>query len=53
MYGDKHLDLMRLCMSSFEFEYDKIWPERFEKMERWVETNDVELEATKPPDHYP
>ena len=47
LHGDKHLDGMRLCMGTFHHEYDEVWPERFEALEKWIEANDAVLEATK------
>lgn len=46
-YGEKHLDSMMLCMGTFQYEYDDVWPQAFEQLETWIEANDVELEATK------
>lgn len=48
LHGEKHLDLMRLCMGAFEYEYDEVWPATFERLEKWVEANDAKLEASKP-----
>lgn len=50
MYGDQHLDQMRLCMSVFEYEYDDVWTDGIEKLELWVEANAEKLEASKPPE---
>lgn len=47
LHGGKHLDGMRLCMGTFHHEYDAVWPELFEALEKWIEANDAELEATK------
>lgn len=47
LYGVKHLDGIRLCMGTFHHEYDVVWPELFEALEKWIEVNDAELEATK------
>ncbi|MET0361843.1 MAG: hypothetical protein ABW048_08845 [Sphingobium sp.] len=47
LHGEKHLDGMRLCMGTFHHEYDAVWPELFEALEKWIEANDAELEATK------
>jgi hypothetical protein len=48
MYGNSHLKSMELCMMIFEAEYNEVWPPLFERLEKWIEANDVELEATKP-----
>lgn len=34
-------------MSSFHLEYNDVWPALMEKLERWIEATDAELEATK------
>ncbi|MDM7957359.1 hypothetical protein [Blastomonas sp.] len=47
LHGDRHLDAMMLCMGTFHHEYDDVWPELLEKVEKWVEARDAELEATK------
>ena len=47
LYGDNHLGLMELCMTTFHCEYDEVWPELMNRLEIWVEANDNELEATK------
>ncbi|HSI50206.1 MAG TPA: hypothetical protein VLA61_18185 [Ideonella sp.] len=47
MYGNTHLKGMRACMVLFEAEYNEVWPDHFDELERWIEANDVELEATK------
>ncbi len=47
LYGAQHLELMELCMSTFHFEYNDVWDGLFIKLEKWIEANDHELEATK------
>jgi hypothetical protein len=47
MYADKHLDSIRRCMVIFEYEYHKLWPQLFCKLEKWIEAHDAELELTK------
>lgn len=47
MYGSSHLKAMRACMVIFEAEYNEVWPAHFDDLERWIEENDAELEATK------
>ena len=47
LWADKHESLMHLVMSTFESEYNDVWTECFEKLEKWIESNDVHLEATK------
>ena len=34
-------------MAIFEVEYNEIWPSHFDDLERWIQANDTELEATK------
>lgn len=48
MHGEDHLESMKLCMMTFDEEYNEVWPTLFERLERWIEENDTELEATKP-----
>lgn len=38
---------MRVCIELFEAEYNEVWPTHFVDLERWIEVNDVALEATK------
>jgi hypothetical protein len=47
LYGNQHLDSMEPCMGTFHQEYSDIWPALMEKLEGWIEANDVVLEATK------
>jgi hypothetical protein len=47
MYGGTHLKGIRACMVLFEAEYNEVWPAHFDNLERWIEGNDAELEATK------
>ena len=46
-YGEEHLRSMTLCMETFHYEYDTVWPGLISKLEHWIETNDAQLEATK------
>lgn len=46
-HGDRHLNGMMLCMETFHYEYNDVWPALMEKLEKWIEANDAELEATK------
>lgn len=46
-YGERHVHLIELCMETFHHEYNQIWPARMENLEKWIETRDTELEATK------
>lgn len=47
LYGNRHLGSMELCMSTFDHEYNDVWPALMEKLEEWIVANDAELEATK------
>jgi hypothetical protein len=47
LYGDQHLGAMELCMETFHYEYDEVWPPLMVELEEWTEMNDAELEATK------
>ena len=46
-YGQNHLLMMQTCMVALEYEYGRVWPELYEKLEKWLEANDNKLEATK------
>lgn len=47
MYGERHIDSIGLCTTTFYNEYNEEWPDAFEKLEAWIEKNDAHLEATK------
>lgn len=47
LYGDQHLGSMELCMSTFHYEYNDVWPALMEELETWIEANDAALEVTK------
>lgn len=47
LHGNRHLDRMMLCMETFHFEYNDVWPDLMDKLEKWMEENDAMLEATK------
>lgn len=49
MYADQHLRSMELCIKIFEHEYNEISISETRRLEKWIEENDAELEATKPP----
>lgn len=38
---------MELCINTFHFEYNDVWEDLFTKLEKWIEVNDDDLEATK------
>ena len=48
LYGDNHLEAIRICMEICITEYNDEWTDAFEALERWIEQNDAMLEATKP-----
>ena len=43
----RHEPLAELACKVFESEYNDVWQDGFERLENWVEANDVMLEATK------
>lgn len=47
LFGGSHLESMKLCMMTFDHEYDDIWADLMEKMESWIVENDDRLEATR------
>lgn len=47
LFGEKHLSTMEMCMETFHHEYNDVWSKLIEKLESWIEANDVELEASK------
>jgi len=46
-YGGKLPDGIMLCIEIFHHEYNTVWCELFEQLEKWIEANDAELEAAK------
>jgi len=47
LHGNSHLRAMELCMSVFEHEYNKRWPQLVTELEQWLVENDAALEAAK------
>lgn len=47
-YEQVHLGAVRLCIETFLYEYDDLWPKRMKELEKWLVQNDDFLEATKP-----
>jgi len=43
----QHEIAIRFSLEIFEIEYNNIWPERFEKLEKWLEDNDKKLERQR------
>lgn len=46
-YTDGHLDRVALCMTTFDHEYNEVWPDRMTRLERWIEENDEALESSR------
>ncbi|QYO76711.1 hypothetical protein [Devosia salina] len=42
-YTDGHLERVALCMTTFDHEYNEVWPDRMARLERWIEENDEAL----------
>lgn len=47
LYADTLGELTLEFMRVFEHEYNNVWPEQFEKLEKWLEENDERLESEK------
>lgn len=47
IYGEDFDKLMMICIKTFEAEYSDIWPDLFERLEKWLEENDESLEAQR------
>jgi hypothetical protein len=47
LYGENLGELRLEFMRVFEQEYNNVWPEQFEKLEKWLEENDAQLESEK------
>lgn len=50
MYEDKHISSMKLCIVTFEHEYNEVSISEIRRLEKWIEDNDAKLESTKPVD---
>ena len=46
-YSDRLTIAIDLCVKVFQSEYNEVWPDRFSKLEKWLEENDEWLEANK------
>ena len=46
-YGDSHLKGIMICIEIFVNEYNKVWPECFQKLESWIQANDNDLEKAR------
>ena len=47
VFGPEQEPAMTFVFAIFEHEYDKVWPERFDRLEAWLRDNDTELEQQK------
>ncbi|WBY02409.1 hypothetical protein PE066_02420 [Ramlibacter tataouinensis] len=47
LWADRHERLVELVAAVFEAEYNEVWPDLFNCLEKWIEENDAVLEATK------
>jgi len=47
-YRNGHVQMLMLCLGSFEHEYNDEFTNAFEILEKWIESNDCTLEASKP-----
>ena len=47
LFGPEQEPAMTFIFAVFEHEYDKVWPESFEKLEGWLRDNDAQLEQQK------
>jgi hypothetical protein len=45
--GQRELELLEICVRTFEEEYNDIWPGLFAKLEHWLVANDATLEEQK------
>jgi hypothetical protein len=45
--GESELELLEICVRTFEEEYNEVWPRHFENFEHWLVANDASLEAQK------
>ena len=46
-YADGHLDGVTLCMTTFDHEYNDVWPDRMNRLEKWIEDNNEALENSR------
>lgn len=47
MYENRHEPSIWICMTTFEHEYNEVWPDSTRRLEAWVEKNEEQLEASK------
>lgn len=48
LYGHIHESSLEACLRVFDAEYNHEWVEAFEALEKWIESNDANLDASKP-----
>ncbi|GAB4520245.1 MAG: hypothetical protein Kow00133_06610 [Amphiplicatus sp.] len=46
LYGEQHPNAMWRCLNIFEYEYNTVWINLSEKLEKWIEKNNAKLEAS-------
>jgi hypothetical protein len=47
-YSASHPQSIKVCMALFEAEYNRTWPENFERLEQWIEEHDDAIRAGDP-----
>jgi len=47
LYSNDLEHLLLTCITAFEFEYNDVWKELFELLEKWIEENDKNLSTSK------
>lgn len=45
LFHEQHLSLMEICMETFEYEYDDVWPKIMHRFEGWIKENDALLKV--------
>lgn len=48
LHGASYMEILELCITVFEHEYNDVWDNLFVQLEQWIEENDAHLEKTKP-----
>ncbi|MFZ2868962.1 hypothetical protein [Zavarzinia sp.] len=46
LHGERHPDRMKLCMETFHYEYNDVWPDLMNNLEDWIEKNEKSLEES-------
>lgn len=47
LYGDRYQSQAGMCLETFQYEYNGVWPDRMTQLETWIESHDQVLEANK------